>query len=176
MTGRSEGRPREGARRALRLAVREEPDVVMARQAVRAVAREAGLAASAVEAIATAVSEIARNIVVHSRGGEIAVRRVEERGRHGVEVVARDEAPGIADPERAMQDRVVRHSLESAPEGENRCIPVMGLRMGQTDGHMAFDVVPVEVRQHLQLFERVCRATEIAIEIGKLFASRDQRR
>ena len=104
MTGRSEGRPREGARRALRLAVREEPDVVMARQAVRAVAREAGLAASAVEAIATAVSEIARNIVVHSRGGEIAVRRVEERGRHGVEVVARDEAPGIADPERAMQD------------------------------------------------------------------------
>jgi serine/threonine-protein kinase RsbT len=91
-------------RRAIQVSVREEPDVAVARQAVRAVATEAGLGVSAVEALATAVSEIARNIVVHSRGGDIAVRRVEERGRRGVEVVARDEAPGIADLERVMQD------------------------------------------------------------------------
>lgn len=91
-------------RREIQVPVREEPDVAVARQTVRAVAAEAGLGTSAVEALATAVSEIARNIVVHSRGGAIAIRQVEERGRRGVEVVARDVAPGIADLERVMQD------------------------------------------------------------------------
>lgn len=96
-----------GAREApaeLRVAVREDADVAVARQAARAVARGVGLRLVSVEALATAVSEIARNIVVHSRGGEVRVRAVEERGRRGVEVVARDDAPGIPDLDRAMRD------------------------------------------------------------------------
>jgi serine/threonine-protein kinase RsbT len=88
----------------VRVPVREEADVAVARQAVRAAARQLGFRVTAVEAIATAVSEIARNIAVHSRGGELVIRPAAERGRMGIEIVARDEAPGIANVERAMQD------------------------------------------------------------------------
>lgn len=104
MTGRRRTAPQGGDPRPVRVEVREEADVAMARQAARRAARELRLGPAAVEAVATAVSEIARNVAVHSRGGEIAFRCVREGGREGLEVVARDEAPGIADVERAMQD------------------------------------------------------------------------
>jgi serine/threonine-protein kinase RsbT len=94
----------EASGAAVHLLVRDDADVAVARQAARAVARDVGFARSATEAIATAVSEIARNLHVHARRGEIAIRPVAEGGRAGIEVVARDEAPGIADVERAMQD------------------------------------------------------------------------
>lgn len=84
--------------------MREEPDVAVARQRVREVALEAGLDESATEALATATSEIARNVVVHASGGEILLGVVNERHRRGVVVIARDGGPGIADPERAMLD------------------------------------------------------------------------
>jgi serine/threonine-protein kinase RsbT len=84
--------------------VREEWDVVIARNASREVARRQGLPVPAVEAVATAVSEVARNIVVHAGAGEVAVEAVADGGRRGVRVVARDDAPGIEDVERALQD------------------------------------------------------------------------
>nr|WP_246345350.1 ATP-binding protein [Conexibacter arvalis] len=54
--------------------------------------------------VATAISEIARNITAYAGSGEIVVRPVELNGAHGLEVVARDAGPGIADVERALQD------------------------------------------------------------------------
>jgi serine/threonine-protein kinase RsbT len=56
------------------------------------------------EALATAVTEIARNIVVHAWSGEIALGILEQDTRRGVIVTARDAGPGIADLERAMLD------------------------------------------------------------------------
>ena len=54
--------------------------------------------------IAAAVSEIARNIVVYAGSGEIVLRPERGDGRWGLRVVARDEGPGIADPEQALTD------------------------------------------------------------------------
>ena len=54
--------------------------------------------------IATAVSELARNILHHAGSGEIRMRLLDERGRHGIEIEARDQGPGIPDVERAMSD------------------------------------------------------------------------
>ncbi|MEW5935559.1 MAG: ATP-binding protein, partial [Bacillota bacterium] len=54
--------------------------------------------------IATAISELARNIVQYARAGEILIRAVREGVREGIVVVARDDGPGIADVEQAMQD------------------------------------------------------------------------
>jgi serine/threonine-protein kinase RsbT len=96
--------PGPPARGEIRIPVREEPDVAIARQTARAAARALGFPTSGVEAIATAVSEVARNIAVHSRGGEVVVRVAVDGARRGIEIVARDDAPGIADVERAMQD------------------------------------------------------------------------
>ena len=54
--------------------------------------------------IATAISELARNILKYAREGEIVVEGVQQNGRAGVSVIARDEGPGIADVGLAMQD------------------------------------------------------------------------
>ena len=54
--------------------------------------------------IATAISEVARNIVVHVGRGEIVLRPLEEADRYGVVVIATDEGPGIRDVEAALRD------------------------------------------------------------------------
>jgi serine/threonine-protein kinase RsbT len=92
-------------RLALRVSVREGVDVAMARQRARELARRLGWPASAVEALATAVSEVAHNIIAHAEAGEVLLDVVtNDRGRAGVVVVARDRGPGIPDVELAMQD------------------------------------------------------------------------
>ena len=55
--------------------------------------------------LATAISEVARNITAYAGEGEVVpARRASARARSGIEVVARDEGPGIVDVELAMQD------------------------------------------------------------------------
>lgn len=54
--------------------------------------------------IASAVSELARNIEKYARRGEIVLRTVRQSYATGIEIIAQDEGPGIANPEEAMQD------------------------------------------------------------------------
>lgn len=88
----------------VRVAIASDDDVVAARQAGRRLAEALGLGTTDLTLLATAISEVARNITAYAGSGEIVVRRVEQRGRRGIEVVARDEGPGIADVDRALQD------------------------------------------------------------------------
>ncbi len=67
-------------------------------------AKEAGFAETPSRMIATAVSELARNILKYARTGEVRLRRVQEPGRRGVEMEASDRGPGIPDIEAAMSD------------------------------------------------------------------------
>lgn len=86
------------------LRIRSDTDIVVARQEGRAVAAEVGFTGSALTIIATAISEVARNIVSYAGEGEIVLRPLEEGGRRGILIVARDEGPGITDVARAMRD------------------------------------------------------------------------
>jgi serine/threonine-protein kinase RsbT len=79
-------------------------DIVAARRRARELATEIGFSGSALTIIATAISEVARNIVVYANRGEIVLTAVQRGNRRGVLVVARDEGPGIPDIPRAMQD------------------------------------------------------------------------
>lgn len=88
----------------VRVEIASDDDVVAARQAGRRLAEALGLSSTDLTLVATAISEVARNITAYAGSGEIVVRRVELRGRCGIEVVARDEGPGIDDIERALQD------------------------------------------------------------------------
>lgn len=88
----------------VRVPVRRDADVVTARQQGREVAAPLGFSASDCTIIATAISEVARNIVKFARQGEVAIDTVASRDRQGVRVVARDAGPGIPDVERALQD------------------------------------------------------------------------
>jgi serine/threonine-protein kinase RsbT len=94
----------DAGRASIRVPIREEPDVAVARGHAQRLAREQGFPEPRAAALATAVSEIARNIVVHAGAGELLLQVVEDRGRRGIVVVARDDHPGIADVAEAMED------------------------------------------------------------------------
>jgi len=84
--------------------IHDESDVVVARRRSRELAAQQGLSEAAAEALATAVTEIARNIVVHAESGEIIFGAVADATRRGAIVTARDTGSGIRDIEQAMQD------------------------------------------------------------------------
>jgi serine/threonine-protein kinase RsbT len=88
----------------LRVPIAADVDIVTARQEGRDLAERMGCSSIESTMIATAISEIARNVMSHAGGGEIAISTVTIDGRTAIEVVASDEGPGIVDIERAMQD------------------------------------------------------------------------
>lgn len=87
-----------------RVPIDHEADIVSARQKGRELAASIGFNSTDQTLIATAISEIARNIVTYAKRGEIMLSASEERERRGVVVIARDEGPGIQDTELAMKD------------------------------------------------------------------------
>ena len=86
-----------------RIAILSDSDVVRARQVGRSLAASIGFSQTDQALIATAISELARNIVLYARSGEVVVDALEDGGRRGMLVVARDEGPGIQDVERALE-------------------------------------------------------------------------
>jgi serine/threonine-protein kinase RsbT len=87
----------------VRVAIRGDADIVTARQQVRELAAKGGFTGTDLTLIATAVSEVARNIVRFAGSGELVLELVEE-DRSGVRATARDTGPGIVDIDEAMQD------------------------------------------------------------------------
>lgn len=83
--------------------VASDGDLVTARREGRVMAEQLGFSASEATLLATAISELARNIVAHAKQGEIHLRPVNGSTRRGITVVASDQGPGIADPKRASQ-------------------------------------------------------------------------
>jgi RNA polymerase sigma factor (sigma-70 family) len=94
------GQPRNDE---VRIPIRTDADIVAARQAAREIAARLHFAQTELTVIATAVSEIARNIVRFAESGELVVELLEQP-RPGVRIVAQDTGPGIPDVERAMAD------------------------------------------------------------------------
>src|SRR5258708_93505 len=86
------------------VAVRSDTDVMLARQRARRLAQPLRFSSSELTLIATAISEIARNIVSYAGGGTVTLRLVQRGKARGLTVVARDDGPGIADLSRVMED------------------------------------------------------------------------
>ena len=85
--------------------VTEEWHVAQAQRAAKTLARSVGLSQVAMYSIATSVSELANNLFFHARdGGTITLRAVRQNGSVGVEIVAKDDGPGIVDVDFAMRD------------------------------------------------------------------------
>src|SRR5258706_9132428 len=113
MSGRRRGRPDTAARvsprertpvkNETRIEIISDQDIVTARQRGRSLAQQLGFSNSNLTLIATAISELARNILLYARHGELTVAVVENNGTRGIVVVARDEGPGIPDVARAME-------------------------------------------------------------------------
>jgi serine/threonine-protein kinase RsbT len=87
----------------IRVPITSDHDVVAARQQGRAVAMKLEFSSSESTLIATAISELARNIVSYAQNGEIRIIP-QNSGRPGIVIVASDEGPGIEDIRQAMRD------------------------------------------------------------------------
>lgn len=105
------------------LDIRDSTDVIPARQEGREMARELGFGLADQTRIATAISELSRNVVQHAGRGTIALRVVRADGRDGLEVVVSDEGPGIVDVELALQEGFsTRGSLGFGLPGTRRLV------------------------------------------------------
>ena len=87
-----------------RVQIDDELDILRARQAARAIAAALGFDPTSQTLIATAISELARNILKYAGSGEILLRSAARNGTRGITIVAADEGPGIADTAQAMTD------------------------------------------------------------------------
>ena len=88
----------------VRVPINADDDLVTARAEGRAMAERLGFPRPDPTLIATAISEVARNIIVHVGRGEIVLRPFQEPDRYGLIVIAKDEGPGIRDVEAALRD------------------------------------------------------------------------
>jgi serine/threonine-protein kinase RsbT len=88
----------------VRVPINADADLVTARAEGRAMAEQLGFPRPDPTLVATAISEIARNIVVHAGSGEIVLRPLHEADRYGLVVIACDDGPGIRDVEAALHD------------------------------------------------------------------------
>ncbi len=87
----------------VRVAIHSDADIVAARQAARELATRLGFTSTDLTILATAVSEVTRNIVRFAGTGEVVVELI-DGARRGVQVVARDAGPGIPDVDKALGD------------------------------------------------------------------------
>ena len=88
----------------VRVPIYHEADIVAARRAGRSMAETLGFQGADLTVIATAISELSRNIVKYAGHGEIVLWHDQNGRGPGIAVQARDQGPGIADLALAMQD------------------------------------------------------------------------
>jgi serine/threonine-protein kinase RsbT len=88
----------------VRVRITTDDDIVTARQEGRRLSSVLGFSSTDLTLIATAISEVARNIRLYAERGDVQLKLVREPGRDGIVVVARDKGPGIKDVDLAMQD------------------------------------------------------------------------
>jgi serine/threonine-protein kinase RsbT len=86
------------------VAINNPDDIVDARKAGHQLALDLGFSLTDVTMIATAISEVARNITSYAGHGAVRVVLADREGRKALIIRAEDEGPGIADIERAMED------------------------------------------------------------------------
>lgn len=79
------------------VSIRSDPDIIAARMAARDLARSMGFNAIDQARIATATSELARNIYMYAREGRVIINQVHANNRDGIEIIFEDQGPGIVD-------------------------------------------------------------------------------
>jgi len=88
----------------VRVRIQSSADIVLARQQGRALASQIGFSSSNLTIIATAISEVARNIVEYAKEGEVILTLINDTNKKGVQIVAADQGPGIPDVSTVMRD------------------------------------------------------------------------
>jgi serine/threonine-protein kinase RsbT len=82
----------------------EEIDIVKAVFDAKEISQAVGFSRDAQFMVSIAVSELARNIYKYAGQGIISIALLNTGDRHGIEIRAEDDGPGIEDTEKALQD------------------------------------------------------------------------
>ena len=90
--------------KTVRYGLQSDLDVLAARRGVNSWASEMGFSVLDRTKVVTAASELARNAIVHGRGGTMSLEVVRDGPREGLRMTFEDRGPGIADVERALED------------------------------------------------------------------------
>lgn len=85
----------------IEVSISSDEDVIFARQKVRSISQQIGFSLLDQTRIVTAVSELARNIVIHAKEGKMSVFKIEKR--QGLQLIFEDKGPGISDINRALE-------------------------------------------------------------------------
>jgi len=88
----------------IRVTISSDQDIVLARQKGRALALELGFSSGDATLIATAISELARNIVSYAGNGQIGLKDIQGSTRAGISITASDNGPGIPNVGQALRD------------------------------------------------------------------------
>ena len=86
------------------LPLRNQHDIVLARQQVRRLTQELGFGLVDQTKMVTAASELARNAVIYGKGGVVRWEMLTDGARRGLRLHFVDEGPGIGDLQQAMTD------------------------------------------------------------------------
>ena len=134
-----------------RIPIESDADMVTARAHARKLAAELGFSQTDATLIATAISEIARNIVVHVGRGELVLQAVEEDARCGLTVIARDQGPGIRDVESALEHGYAsRGGLGLGLPGARRLMDEFAISTNSGRGGTTIEMTKWRMRDELE--------------------------
>lgn len=115
--------------------LKDEFDIVAARQAVRNLSKSIGFGLVDQTRITTAISELARNIVLYAGEGTIHLRIIKNGLRKGIEILASDNGPGIVDINLAMQDGyTTSRGMGTGLPGTKRLMDEFSIRSSPGEG------------------------------------------
>ena len=115
--------------------VRSEDDVIKITMSLEQFAKQMGFSEVDQAMIVTASSEIIRNICFYAKTGVFKYDKISQKGREGLEMIAIDEGPGIADIEQAMTDEFSTHgTLGIGLPGSKRLMDEMSVENNQPTG------------------------------------------
>ena len=112
------------------LEIYDKDSVVRTRQAGRAFAKRLGFGSADQTRLATAISELVRNVLQHGGGsGTCRIEDISDSDRVKLRVIVEDRGPGIADVELAMQDGfTTAGSLGAGLPGAKRLVQKFDLK------------------------------------------------
>lgn len=87
----------------IRVPIQSDTDLVSARHAGRTLAEQVGFSSSELTLIATAISELARNIIEYANFGEVILEIVHKGNSRGIRIIATDSGPGITNVDMAVR-------------------------------------------------------------------------
>jgi serine/threonine-protein kinase RsbT len=117
------------------LPVRGDVDLMAVREATRAAAAAAGFSLVNQTKLVTAVSELARNALVHGGGGEVVIEPVADGAARGVRLVISDTGPGIPDIAQALTDgHSTGHGLGLGLGGARRLVDEFSIESAPGQG------------------------------------------